>query len=266
MVVMAHHPGSIIRLALLFLLCWAAIPGGAGRVLAAAPTSDRAHRILAEIDDLWRADSSYGILRMKVVTAHYTRTVRMECWSLGRDKSLVRIISPLKEKGTVTLKSGNAIYTYLPRTDRTIRLTASMMLGSWMGSHFTNDDLVKDSRLSDDYDPELLFEGERDGRRILEFALHPKPEAAVVWGKIVITVLADGYLPLISRYYDDDGKLARTLYFSRIEEMGGRRLPTVMRMVPADKPGEYTELVYEKLAFGVHLKDSFFSLQELRRE
>lgn len=100
----------------------------------------------------------------------------MENWTQGKEKSLVRLLSPRKEKGTITLKSGNAIYTYLPKTDRTIRLTSSMMMGSRMGSHFTNDDLVKESRLSDDYVPQIIFEGDRDGGNIIEFALEPKPE------------------------------------------------------------------------------------------
>jgi hypothetical protein len=232
---------------------------------AAAAGSERARQILAEIDDLWRADSSASTLTMRVVTANYTRTVRMESWTLGKDMSLVRIVTPLKEKGTITLKSGNVVYTYLPKTDRTIRLTSSMMLGSWMGSHFTNDDLVKESRLAEDYDPEIVFEGERDGRRIIEFALVPKPEAPVVWGRIVTTVLADGYLPLLSHYYDEDEILARTITFSEIKEMGGRRLPARMLVVPADKPREFTEMVYEQITFGLDLDESFFSLQELRR-
>ncbi|NTV15687.1 MAG: outer membrane lipoprotein-sorting protein [Desulfobulbaceae bacterium] len=248
----------VILLALLLGGFWGPLP-------VASAASARAHQILAEIDDLWRADSSFGTMSMQVVTAHYTRTVTMDCWTSGKDKSLVRIVEPLKEKGTATLKSGNAIYTYLPKTDRTIRLTSSMMLGSWMGSHFTNDDLVKESRLADDYAPEILFEGEREGRRIIEFALTPKPEAPVVWGQIVITVLAEGYLPLFSRYYDEDRKLVRTVTFSEIRELGGRRLPAVMHVVPTDKPEEYTELVYEKLTFSRTFPEGLFSLQELRR-
>jgi len=231
----------------------------------AGDNHERALQVLAEIDDLWRADSSESTVTMQVVTANYTRTVRMENWTMGKDKSLVRIISPRKEKGTVTLKAGNAIYTYLPKTDRTIRLTSSMMMGSWMGSHFTNDDLVKESRLSDDYDPEITFEGARDGREIIEFSLAPRPEAPVVWGKIVITVLAEGYLPVVSRYYDEDMILVRTIYFSDIKMMGRRKLPAVMRVVPTDEPDEYTELIYENIRFGVDLSDAFFSLQQLRR-
>ena len=226
---------------------------------------ERARLVLAEIDDLWRADSSRSTVSMKVVTANYSRQVTMENWTLGKDKSFVKILSPRKEKGTVTLKSGNVIYTYLPKTDRTIRLTSSMMMGSWMGSHFTNDDLVKESRLSEDYVPRIIFEGERKGENIIEFALEPKPEAPVVWGRIVIIVLAEGFLPLASYYYDEDMILARTMSFSDIKKMGGRLLPAIMRVVPADEVGEYTELTYQEISFGIKLDDSFFSLQQLRR-
>ena len=193
------------------------------------------------------------------------RIARSTGWTKGKEKSLVRIISPLKEKGTVSLKNGNTMYTYLPKTDRVIRLTSGMMMGSWMGSHFTNDDLIKESRLSDDYDPKIVFEGERDGSRIIEFELHPKPEAPVVWGRINIVVRAEDYLPLVSRYYDEDQVLARTLKFSDIRMMDGREVPTVLHMVPADKPDEYTELIYLDLDFDVNVPDAMFSILQLRR-
>lgn len=225
----------------------------------------RAQEVLEKIDDLWRASSSNARLQMEVKTKHYTRTMIMDSWSKGREKSLVRIVLPLKEKGTVSLKNGNTMYTYLPKTDRVIRLTSGMMMGSWMGSHFTNDDLVKESRLSDDYEPEITFEGVRDGQDVIEFALLPKPDAPVVWGKIVITVRADDYLPIDSIYYDEDMVVARTLTFRDIKEMGGRMIPAVLHMVPADKPDEYTEMMYQQIQFDIDLQDSLFSLMQLRR-
>lgn len=243
------------------------LSGNSGVATAAAQAHDRdrAGKILATIDDLWRSTASMAKLRMVVKTAHYTRTMVMEGWTKGKEKSLVRIISPLKEKGTVSLKDGNTMYTYLPKTDRVIRLTSGMMMGSWMGSHFTNDDLIKESRLSEDYNPKITFEGVRDGQRIIAFDLIPKPEAPVVWGKIAITVLADDYLPVVSRYYDEDLVLARTLDFEDIQEMGGRRLPAVLHMTPADKPDEYTELIYLEIEFDVDVPDSQFSIMQLRR-
>ncbi len=228
--------------------------------------SVRAKEILRQVDDMWRGTSSHTILAMKVRTEHYTRNLRIEGWSKGKEKSLVRILAPLKEKGVATLKSGNSIYSYLPRTDRTIRLTSGMMMGSWMGSHFTNDDLVKESRMEEDYDPVISFEGNRNNQDLIEFTLTPKPDAAVVWGKVSLTVLADGYLPLIQNYYDEDMKIVRTMHFSEIGKLADRKVPTVMRIVPTDKPSEYTELIYQKMELGIKLEDSFFSLAHLKRK
>jgi outer membrane lipoprotein-sorting protein len=228
--------------------------------------SDRARKILRYVDDLWRGTSSYGIIDMQVKTAHYTRNMRLEAWSKGKEDTLVRILAPLKEKGTATLKSGNSIYSYLPRTDRTIRLTSGMMMGSWMGSHFTNDDLVKESRMSEDYDPTISFEGEKDGHEVIEFTLIPKPDAPVVWGKVTLTLRAKDYVPLVEVYYDEDMKVSRTFTFSEVKEIAGLPRPMVMRVVPADKPGEYTQLTYEDLRFGGKIDDAFFSLSTLKRK
>jgi len=189
----------------------------------------------------------------------------MEIWSLGNDFSLVRIQAPAREAGTATLKADQDIYNYLPKVDRTIKIPASMMGGSWMGSHFTNDDLVQESRLVDDYDIELSFDGDRDGIVIWEFVLIPKAEAAVVWGRVEYEVRQADYMPLGVRYYDEDGELARMMEFSDFVTLGGRTVPRIMMMRPADKPGEHTSMRYENLEFDVNLDESFFSLRTLQR-
>jgi len=148
---------------LVVLLCCTLSASGNAYPLADSPDEQRSRQILREVDDLWRGTSSHAKVSMRVKTEHYARAMRMEAWSKGKEQTLVRIIAPLREKGTATLKSGNNIFSYLPRTDRTIRLTSGMMLGSWMGSHFTNDDLVKESRRDADYNPSISYEGMRDG-------------------------------------------------------------------------------------------------------
>ena len=227
--------------------------------------SARARSLLARIDDLWRAGSSHGIMTMRVVTRHYRRTLKLEEWSRGTEETLIRILAPARERGTVTLKSGKVIYTWLPRTDRTIRLTGSMMAGSWMGSHFTNDDLVKEYRLSEDYDPELVSETVRNGARVALLRLRPRPEAPVVWAGIDIEADLGRMLPLTARYYDEDGRLARTITFGDVKRLGGRLLPALLRVVPAEKPDEFTEVVYLSLEFDLRFPESFFSLSQLRR-
>jgi len=226
---------------------------------------DRTSHILNIVDDLWRGSSSYAVVTMQVKTEHYTRSMRMEGWSKGKEKTLFRVLEPLREKGTMTLKSENHIYTYLPKTDRTIRLTSGMMMGSWMGSHLTNDDLVKEARLEDDYDATISFEGLRDGRNIIEFTLTPKPDAPVVWGKLLLMILAGGYTPLLENYYDEDMQLARTITFTDMKQLAGRERPSVLRVVPADKPDEYTEFIYEQLELNIPVNDAMFSKSSLKR-
>ena len=222
--------------------------------------------IIDRVDRLMRGDSSHGVMTMEVVTENWERSMTMEVWSLGTDYSLVRVQSPAREAGTATLKAEDDIWNYLPKVDRSIKIPASMMGGAWMGSHFTNDDLVKESRLVDDYDVEIAFEGDDpDGVAVWEFELTPKPEAPVVWGRIEYRVRQGDYMPLATRFYDEDGELARTMEHGEFTEMGGRLVPAVMDMYPADKPGERTTMRYEELEFDVDLEASFFSLRNLQR-
>jgi hypothetical protein len=232
---------------------------------AAAQTVEEVREIIDRVDRVMRGDSSRGVARMEVVTEHWEREITMELWSLGTDYSLVRVRSPAREAGTATLMAVDDIWNYLPKVDRSIKVPASMMGGAWMGSHFTNDDLVKESRLIEDYDVELTFDGARDGVTVWEFRLTPKPEAAVVWGHVEYQVRQDDDMPLWVRYYDEDGDLSRTMTFSEFKDLGGRIVPAVMDMHPVDKPGERTTMHYEELEFDIDVDQSFFSLQNLKR-
>ena len=218
--------------------------------------------IMDRVDQLMRGDSSRGVAIMEVVTENWEREITMEMWSLGTDYSLVRVEAPAREAGTATLMADENIWNYLPKVDRTIKIPSSMMGGAWMGSHFTNDDLVRESQLTEDYDIEVAFEG--DGSDLWEFRLTPKPEAAVIWGHLEFEVRQGDYMPLRARYYDEDGELVRTMAYSEFTEFGGRLVPAVMDMRPTDKPGERTTVRYEELEFDIGLDESFFSLRMLQ--
>jgi outer membrane lipoprotein-sorting protein len=235
--------------------------------LAGAPSSGHAQdpvEIMDRIDRLLRGESSHGLVTMEITTEHWSRSLEMEVWSLGTEHSLVRVTEPPREAGTATLKAGQEVWNYLPRVDRTIKVPPSLMMGSWMGSHFTNDDLVKESRIIDDYDIEITFDGLRDEILTWDFRLTPKPEAPVVWGHIEYEVRQDDLMPTTVRYYDEDGDLERTMVFSDYTTMGGRLVPASMVVRPADEPEEYTALIYHDLAFDIDIDEGFFSLRNLR--
>lgn len=234
-------------------------------LMGAEPAAPDGREILRRVDDMWRGQSSAGLMTMNIKTAHWERTLKMKGYSKGKDLSLMRIVYPKSEAGTGTLKVGENIWNYLPKTRRVMKIPSSMMMGSWMGSHFTNDDLVKESRLEDDYDFDLVEKTGEDGALMYEITLLPKPEAAVVWGKIVILVRADNFVPVLEDFYDEDGTLVRKMTFGNLAVLNDRTVPLSLRIVPLDKPGEYTEVIYDKLLFDIPLKDDFFSLQNLKR-
>ncbi len=226
--------------------------------------AQNARDIMDLVDQLMRGESSIARITMDIRTENWDRSLTLRAWSLGSDYSLIRVETPQREAGTATLMAGQEVWNYLPRVDRTLKLPSSMMAGSWMGSHFSNDDLVKESRLVDDYEIAIDFEGARDGADVWEFVLTPLPEAPVVWGKIRWQVRKEDFMPTWTRYYDESDEIVRTMIFSEIRLMGSRLVPSVMTMVPADKPGETTVVRYHELDFDVDLEEDFFSLRNLR--
>ena len=221
--------------------------------------------LLKHIDELWEGESSRANMTMEVQTQRYSRSMTMESWSKGKEYSLIVIQSPQKDKGIATLKVKENIWNYLPKINRVTKVPSSMMSGSWMGSHFTNDDLVNESRLQDDYHSQITFEGVRGGKSLIELTAIPKENAAVVWGKVIMLIASENLVPLEAKYFDEEGTLVRTMRFELVQQHAGRFIPMRMVLTPADKPGESTLVLYNLIDFDVKIEESFFSLQNLER-
>jgi outer membrane lipoprotein-sorting protein len=208
---------------------------------------------------LFSSKSSIAILTMKISNEDGQRNISMKVWSLG-DKIIVRITGPQDEAGIAILKEGNTIRYYLPKSNRTVTVPPSMAMSSWMGSDFTIDDLVKETFLARDYSIITSFVGQRAGIAVYEYTLTPKPDAAVVWGKIVLQIRQADSVPTWQGFYDEDGKLVRELTFSEYKTMGGRLIPTRLVMQPTGKGGARTTIEYEDIAFDVPISAEAFSL------
>ena len=230
-----------------------------GYAAPASPLDLRA--LIREVEDQYTGTSSHAIMTMQVRTEHWQRTLKMEAWSLGRDEFLIRILEPAKERDVATLKSGREVWNYLPKVDRTIKIPPSMMGGAWMGSHITNNDLVKQSHIDQDYDFSMLTETDEFWR--IEGL--PKPEAAVVWGKIIYQVGKADRVPQRVEYFDEAMIKVREILFEDVKTVDNRRLPLRMIVQPMDKPEEQTLLQYHQIAFDIPLNDDFFSLRNLKR-
>jgi hypothetical protein len=236
------------------LVLMTAFPQGAGAV-------PDAKTLIRQVETQYMSKTSHSVFRMKVVTRSWTREMTLEAWGEGRDKMLSKIRSPKKDAGTATLKVGSEMWNYLPKIDRLMKIPSSLMGDRWMGSHLTNDDLVKEQKVDELY----AFQVKQSNDKEATIVATPKPNAAVVWGSIQYRIDLEREIPLEVLYFDEDGEKVRTITFDQVRTIDGRTIPTRMRYVPADEPGEYTEMVYESIAFDRSLPKDLFSVRSLRK-
>ncbi len=219
--------------------------------------------IIRQMENNMRGTSSYTEMTMETVRPRYTREISMRSWSLGDDYSLIVVTAPARDQGTAFLKRGNEIWNYVPNIDRTVKMPPSMMSQSWMGSDFTNDDLVRGSSTVDDYTHQLLSEETVDGHACYVIEMTPKPETPVAYEKVIRWVSKELYLPVKVENYDEYGDLVSTILFREIKQLGGRTIPTRMEMIPADKRGQKTIITTSEAEFGINLNRDYFSIQNL---
>ena len=219
--------------------------------------------VVKYFEDLYRSDSSTSVARLTVTKPRSKRTLEMKIWTRGEDKALIVIRQPARERGTTTLKVDKNLWNYLPRIKRTIRIPPSMMLASWMGSDFTNDDLVKESSYSKDYEYELVGPSEKPKGWLVRFTA--KPDIVGLWNRFELILSEDARVPIEAKYYDRKDRLARVLHWSDVKVFGGKRIPSRMTLTPADKEGHITEMIYLDIDFDVTVPDATFSFSNLEQ-
>lgn len=232
--------------------------------LASADSPD-ATEIVRRADQHLRGNTSYTELTMTLVRPDWSRELSMKSWSKGTHLALILVTAPARDRGTAFLKRGNEVWNWVPSVERVVKIPPSMMSQSWMGSDFTNDDLVHESSIVEDYTHTMAGDTTLAGRACWKIRMVPKPDAAVVWGKVFIWISRTDDLELRAEYYDEDGALVNVMEMSQIKELGGRLLPTVMEMIPQDKPGNKTVLTYHAARFDESMDDAFFSEQTMKR-
>ncbi|AXI99423.1 outer membrane lipoprotein-sorting protein [Cyclonatronum proteinivorum] len=235
-----------------------------GLLQTAAAQDVNPKEIIRQMDETMRGESSFAEMTMTIERPRYTREVSIRSWSLGNTHSMILITAPARDEGTTFLKRDNEIWNFVPSVDRTIRMPPSMMAQSWMGSDFTNDDLVRDTSPVNDFTHELLREETVDGRQAWVIKMTPDPDAPIVWGHVLMWVCQQDFIQLRTENFDQRGELAQTLVFSDIRKLGGRTLPARITVQPADR-NQKTTLQYRELRFGISEGEDFFTQRNMQR-
>lgn len=225
-----------------------------------------AYDILKKADEKMRGSTSaITEMTITIVRPKWTREMTLKSWSKGEELSLSLIKSPAKEKGITFLKRHKEIWNWMPSIERTIKLPPSMMMQSWMGTDFTNDDLVRESSTLNDYDQKIVGDSTIADRLCYKIQLDPKPDAPVVWGKLMIFIDKKDFIQLRSEMYDEDGYLINVMNSSDIKKMGGKLVAAKMEMIPVEDPGNKTVMEFTSMEFDVPLEDGFFSTSNMKR-
>lgn len=225
-----------------------------------------AKEIVKKANDKFNGEkSSVMVMAMTIIRPTWQRTVEFKSWTMGRDYNLTLITAPAKDVGQTFLKRGNEMWNWNPAISRLIKLPPSMMSQGWMGSDYTNDDIMKESSVVNDYTHEITGDSTIEGRDCWVIRMIAKPDAAVVWGHQVRWIDKKEFLVLRAEYYDEDGNLMRTETGSDIKKMDGRMIQTKMVLTPVDEPGKSTVVIIKDIKFNIPIQESFFSQQNMKR-
>ena len=226
---------------------------------------NHATEIVRKSDQLMQGDSYISTMTMKIVRPTWDRTIVFKSWGKGRDLAMTYIKAPAAEKGQSFLKRGNEMWTWNPKINRLIKLPPSMLSQGWMGSDYTNDDILKESSIVKDYNHTVVNVENYEGYDCWVIEMIPKEDAAVVWGKIISHIAKEKYFPLKVRYFNEDGELVKSHLNSDIKQMDNRDIPTKTIVQPADTPDKKTIVFIDQIDFNIKLSDQFFSQQNMKR-
>jgi hypothetical protein len=224
-----------------------------------------AKEIVKKADDKSRGLTSQGEMTMTIVRPAWTRSVSMKSWQKGTKYAMILITAPAKDKGQVFLKIKTDMWNWFPSIDKMIKIPPSMMMQSWMGSDFTNDDLVRESSIVNDYTHKLLGKETIRDQNCYKIELISLPEAPVTWGKLISWVTVEGFNLWKVEYYDEDKKLINVMNASEIRKMGDRELPVKLEIVPTENPKNKTILESKNIIFDKPIDDNFFSQQNMKK-
>ncbi len=222
--------------------------------------------IVRKADEKFNGEkSSYSVMSMKVIRPEWQRTIEFKSWTLGRDYALTLITVPAKEEGQTFLKRGSEMWSWNPTISRLIKLPPSMMSQGWMGSDYTNDDILRESSVVTDYVHEIVGEENIDGRTCYKIKMTARENASIVWGKQIRWIDKKDFLVLRAELYDEDGYLVRTETGSDIKIMDGRTITSKIELVPEEEPENKTLVEILEIKFNIPVEESYFSQQNMKR-
>lgn len=224
-------------------------------------SANEASEIIKKLDNNMRGKDVYMKISMSIKSLRHERVMKLQTWAKGSKKSFIKVLYPPKDKGITFLSLNNEMWNYIPKIERVIKIPPSMMLQSWMGSDISNDDMVKQSSIVDDYNPSII----KKDKNLVTIELKAKDEAAVVWGKIISIIDTTHYTNVKDTFYDEEDNAIRVFTYDKVKKFGKYYLPTIWKIKPLNKKNNLTTMIIEEASYDKGISDKYFRKSALKR-
>jgi outer membrane lipoprotein-sorting protein len=220
--------------------------------------------ILSKVDQNIIARNRISEAEMIIRGRHVDRTVRSISWIKGTETAFTEYLAPPRERGTKMLKQKDNLWTYFPRTDRTVSIAGHLLNQSIMGSDLSYSDLMEDPKLQNIYNAKIVGEETLLDRRCWILDLVAK-EKEVSYYKRKIWVDKERFIVLKENRYALSGRLIKTTEVKKIEKIDGRWVPVKIIFKDQLKSGEGTEFNLISIKFNDEIPDYVFTKANLKK-
>lgn len=239
---------------------------GLGNAQAAETTTEKGinpTQLIKRAEDQALGKTFRGKLKMNIKRPDAEREMTILSWTDGHEKAMVKIAEPAKDQGIGNLRLDLNLWQYLPKVDRLIKIPPSLMLQSWMGSDFTNDDLVRTSSTTRDYEHKFAGYEKINGVQVAKIILTPKPDAPVVWGKLEMWIEPKRAITMRQDFYSEQGELLKRMTGTKVKKFGTHTIASRLEMKTIKKNSS-TTIEYLEARFDEKLDGSVFNQNFLK--
>jgi outer membrane lipoprotein-sorting protein len=190
------------------------------------------------------------------------RTLEFTSWARGTDESFLEFTAPARDAGSRFLRREDAMWIFLPRVGKSIRIQGHMLRQGIMGSDFSYGDASENPSMVEDYDGVVEGEEELDGRPTYVVHLTAK-RRDLSYPTRRVWVDAERWIPLREERFARSGKLLNTMVLGDARQVAGRWYPFRMEMDNALQTETWTVLEFVDLEFNLELDGDLFTLRNL---
>lgn len=227
---------------------------------SAEDNSPAAQEILLKSDEVRNPQLDY-VTWVKVTSFKPNREPTIATYDVmvkGREKAVVKTLSPAVDKGRILLMLGNDLWAFLPEVSKPLRISLQERL---IGD-VANGDIAR-TNFSGDYTPELTKSEKIEGRDYYVLKLAAKTES-VTYASATLWIDKENFHPFKAEFFAVSGRLLKTCSYENYRELAGRLRPTRLVMNDPVVKGKKSVIEYDSMKVK-ELPEKYFAKDYMKK-